>query len=238
MREPRRYQLTLSETQLGVLRGCVDFTLRVDVAKRIEQRKGRQVAIRSLGGKPVTPTVESSESVVNRRPIDIYRVPAPVKKRRSGRSNWPTTLEGRMRLKARCAERKELGLERWMTDRTGLGRVAAAPNEYVPSASEKEALHALASQLTTRIGSAVVDPAARIAMVTEGPPGWTQSSRRGGRRVEVALHNDTAPPLFGNVGGAAMPALLAGEAIIFPRGLTRHEPAGDWRRTLTFEIHT
>ena len=195
------------------------------------------MAIRSLLGKRVPSAVESSDNVVKRRSIDIARVSPSVKKKRpSGRSNWPTTPEGRVRLKARCAERKTLGLERWQTDRTGLGRVPAAPNEYyVPSDSERGELLALASELSMRIGSAVVKPAARVAMVIDGPPGWTKRSRCGGRHVEVALFDNTPAPLLGNVEGAAAPALLAGEAIVFSRGLPRHEQAGDWRRTLTFE---
>ena len=133
-----------------------------------------------------------------------------------------------------------------MTDKSGLGRLSPAHKMngrhecYVPSAIERGALQSLASKVSVLTGSAVVEPAARVAMISEGPPGWASKGQRGGRRIEVILHDDTAAPRFGNavdgLNPPQSPALVAGETLVFGRGLVRHEPAGDWRRTLTFEI--
>ena len=249
MQTPQRHHLSLSENQLRVLQTAVDTALGVDGAKRVEQRKSRQAAIAALKGEavPSASHITSRESIVKKRSIDIRPVPF-VKKRPSGRSNWPKTPAERARVKARCAERKALGLHRWMTDKTGLGRTSSAstPNHeaYLPSGTERDALLLLASDLSTQIGRAVLNPTAWIGMVADGSPAWSKG-RRGGRRVEVALHSDTPPLLFRNPGGGPRAGssegeslMAAGEMLVFDRGLMHCHTGGDYRRTVTFEVRS
>ena len=246
MQKPQRHHLPLSENQLRILRTAVDTALGVDGAKRMEQKKGRQAAIAALKGEavPSASRITSRHNIVRKRSIDIRPVPF-VKKRPSGRSNWPRTAEERARVKARCAERKALGLHRWMTDKTGLGQTSTPNHEaYLPSGTERDALLLLASDLSTQIGRAVLNPTAWIGMVADGSPAWSKG-RRGGRRVEVALHSDTPPLLFRNPGGGPRASssegeslMAAGEMLVFDRGLMHCHTGGDYRRTVTFEVRS
>ena len=240
MRGPRRYQLSVSAKQLEVLQGTVDRALDVTRAKQKAQTEGRWAAMSSLKGTGILSTV-SPNSIIKRRPIDM-RVPHLVKKRPSGRSNWPKSPEEWAQLAARTAERKRMGLSRWMTDRTGLGQMStsSAPQDdpYVPSDSEREAFVALTSELSMRIGADVLKPTAQAAMVADDAGSDWVKARHGGRRVEVAFESGTTAPQFSTRGGellAPLPALAVGEVLVFDRAQMYRQQAGDWRMTVTFE---
>jgi hypothetical protein len=237
MQEPQRYQLSVSAEQLKVLRGAVDRALNVPFSKHKAETEGRWAAMSALKGTDILSTT-SPNSTIKRRRIDM-RTPHPVKKRPSGKSNWPRSQEARARLAARTAERRQLGMSRWETDRTGLGRVSTPQDgRYVPSDAEREALVALTSELSMRIGADVLKPTAQAAMVAADA--WSDwiKARHGGRSVEVAFHTGTTAPQFSTREGELLeqlPDLAVGEALVFDGAQMHRQQAGDWRITVTFE---
>ena len=97
-------------------------------------------------------------------------------------------------------------------DQADTGREPAATTHtnvkpYSPSATDREVLLAVAAQLTALLGSEVVNPIARIAMIaessteTEAQTGCsTVAQRIDGRQLEVALYDETTAPLLTNIG--------------------------------------
>ena len=95
------------------------------------------------------------------------------------------------------------------------------------------------------LGWCLLLPLALSVLGVAGSAGLPLAVRRGGRRVEAALHSDTPPLLFRNPGGGPRAGtsegeslMAAGEMLVFDRGLMHCHTGGDYRRTVTFEVRS
>ena len=234
MARAARCNLSLDDNQLRALLTAVDASLNVPTAMSATPR-GRHECLARIGGTLVACDASQS-SIVKQRVLDAPQGPIK-KKRRSGKSNWPSAPAERMALQDRLAERKALGL------RPGVGR--RRPNDAHASTELRLALLHLARAVAA---AAAVDPAAlsqpraTIAMIApQGKLHWTAA--KGTQQcigVEVALHSCGALQLEPQPRSAAKSssnAMWPGTALIFDSRRGRlHLPRGDWRRTIVFEV--
>ena len=235
---PRRYRLGLSDERLALLRQAVDASLNVPAAMAVAERVGRRRALEHLEGDTKIMKRGSRDSVLKRRAMGEHAIK---KKSRSGRSNWPRTLEERLRVKARTEERKALGLPPWKQgdqERAGLA-FPTEPKRYDPSSRQSAALHELAAAVATTVGVAPKTlslPHAVVSMIADDESDLRRvASSRPRERVRLALFDNTTGIQFA-ADRVSTPVLRAGEILVYDRRQAHREPRGDWRRVIDFDL--
>ena len=235
MQKPRRLSLSLTHSELDALRLATDLLLNVPAAEATEQTFGREPALKALRGRRVLCKAlahDAGRSVA--KAMTISDVLPPKQKRRSGRSNWPSSASERQRIRARTLERRAAGLPPppLLANKT----TDAPPMEALLSPEQREAVSKVASQVALSLGvpiDSVSPPDATVQMLATDSIWWHE--QRGGVRVEVALHDGTKPPEFQSSARGSMP-LAASEAIAFDQRIKCRRPKGDWRRALVMTV--
>jgi hypothetical protein len=130
-------RLQLSADQLDALRGATDALLNVPAATTTAKEFGRTAALGALHGRAVMEAklANHAGSVAKARHLPLKR------RRRSGRSNWPSSKEGRSLLRTRTAERRAAGLS---------STVVTSSAAAALSDRERDAVRALRDQVAQR----------------------------------------------------------------------------------------
>ena len=234
MQKPRRLSLSLTHSELDALRSATDLLLNVPAAEATEQTFGRESALKALRGRRVLCEAlahDAERSVAKARTIsDVLPLR---KKRRSGRSNWPSSASERQRIRTRTLERRAAGL---LPPSSVANKSTDEPMGALLSPEQREAVCTVASQVALSLGvpiDCVSPPDATVQMLASDSIWWEE--QRGGVRVEVSLHDGTKPPEFQSSARGGKP-LDASEAIAFDQRIKCRRPKGDWRRALVMTV--
>ena len=213
----------LSAKDIKTLRALVDGQLNVPVAEAVAQSIGRESAVQKLLGE----TLFHSRNGTNVIKASNLRLPPDAPKRKkSGKSNWPSPPAERAKVLARCAERKAMGEPK----RVGV-------------AEAYEAIHRLREAVENALSVELesVPPRAVVKMIDSAGGGALLKSKPGRKVVRVAIHEDT--PLVALLSADGDPARVAnkrlmkpGTAQVVPRRHVRYEAVGDFKRTIDFFI--
>jgi hypothetical protein len=215
-------RLQLSADQLDALRGATDALLNVPAATTTAKEFGRTAALGALHGRAVMEAklANHAGSVAKARHLPLKR------RRRSGRSNWPSSKEGRSLLRTRTAERRAAGLS---------STVVTSSAAAALSDRERDAVRALRDQVAQRLGvqsGELSAPTATVEMVACDSLCTPEGGK--GLRVEVALHTKTRAPEFDDARVKMPKTLAAGEAVVYASTQRSRRRQGDWRRTIAF----
>ena len=214
----------LDAKDIKTLRALVDGQLNVPAAEAVAQSIGREHALEQLQGETLFHSKNGANMI---KACDLQLPPAAPKRRKSGKSNWPSTPSARAQLDSRCAKRKALGEPK----RVGV-------------AEAYEAVHrlreAVAKALSVELEAA--PPRAVVKMIDAARGGTLLKSKPPGRKVvRVAIHVGT--PLVALLSADDDPALLdkdrlmkPGTAQLVSRRHVRYEAAGDFKRTIDFYL--
>lgn len=232
MAHPSRCSLPLNREELIALRTAVDASLSVPPAMSASAR-GREEGLARLGGTLIAHDA-ARNSIVKQRVMDASLWPIK-KKRRSGRSNWPSTPEGRMALRLHLAERKALGLPSGVGRRPSKSNGAHAPTEpWLAMLRLKRAVAAA----TNVDPAALSSPRATISMIAPQGRVRLPAAQHARRciRVDVALRDCRALQLEPPSARKASSTMRAGAALVLDARERPFLPQGDWRRTIQFDV--
>lgn len=250
-----RVSFSLQSSTLETLRDTLDRACNITparIAQEMMTSGSRKAAIETLRGEPVNSHVAKDGDVIldrTLRPTGHGITPTIKKKRRSGRSNWPNTKEGRARVDQRTLEIRAHpgGATKNLLQTTGEGSYRttndknALDTDYILNATESAAMQALTTQVATRLGvpaHTLANPLATIAMCASGTPTYQGPQGDAPHRiVRVVLDSDTQPPLKFKAGALASRApLRAGEALIFDSSVAHTFRRADWQSALAFRV--
>ena len=215
----------LGAKEIKTLRALVDGQLNVPAAEAVAQSIGRESAVQKLLGE----TLFHSRNGTNVIKASNLRLPpvAP-KRKKSGKSNWPSPPAERAKVLARCAERKAMGEPK----RVGVAEAYEAINRL-----RKAVENALSVELES------VPPRAVVKMIDTAGGGALLKSKPGRKVVRVAIHEDT--PLVALLSADDDPARVANNRLMKPGPRHRSFHAatcrlrsrvGDFKRTIDFYI--